>query len=83
MFGSAAVQVMVDVPPGLSVAGIAVRLPITGGWFVTATVTLPRLVPPLPSDTSQLTVYVPADSGDTQTICEPVPVIVPAVDDHA
>jgi len=68
---------MVVVPPEASVVGFAVRLPMTGGWFVTDTVAILLLVPALPSDTSQVMVYVPADNGNDQTTCEPVPLIVP------
>ena len=70
-------QVMVAIPPGASVVGFAVRLSMTGGWFVTDTVAILLLVPTLPSDTSQVMVYVPDDNGNVQTTCEPVPTSVP------
>ena len=68
---------MVAIPPGASVVGFAVRLSMTGGWFVTDTVAILLLVPTLPSDTSQVIVYVPDDNGNVQTTCEPVPTSVP------
>ena len=68
---------MVAIPPGTSVVGLAVRLLIIGGWFVTDTVAILLLVPALPLDTSQVIVYVPADNGNDQTTCEPVPTSVP------
>ena len=82
LFGSEAVHVTVDMLSGATVAGTAVRLPIAGGWFVTVTLTLLLSVPALPSDTEQVMVYVPSVSGDVQTTCELVPVIVPVSDAH-
>jgi hypothetical protein len=61
------------------VAGVAVRLLISGLRFATVIETLRVAVPPLPSLTETVTVYIPRVDGAVQVTVLPVPEIEPPV----
>lgn len=81
--GSEDVTEIVDDAPVKILLGVAVGPDEMVGFFVTLTLTVLLALPPCPSVTTTVIVYVPDVDGAVYVTDEPVPEIVPPVADHA